>query len=333
MSSFLISPAALLGTSVRVLRTAAGRRALQLVLLVGGLFTLGFLCGEQAHAADGTPLPAQMTSAAGRPGPSGHADPARAAQVVRAAGAEQAVHGAGAAQVVHAVPAVQGVPAVPPVRTVSEPLAGPVVRRVGVKAAIPVQAVSSVRDSVRDVLTAVSRAVEETAGRAVSGQPRTTAPSLPLPDLAPVTDVPVQVTPEPMSAPPSRQRDVGAAVSGPAEERGRHAGAGGRAAVGAPASAVVYGPGGAEVPQPVAYIGARYSAAAAAAVPERPVPTGDPDGVLGKPAADGSASRHGDAHAVTLGDRASVRLAPGATARVDAPRPRERHRDILVFPG
>ncbi|MEU9441877.1 hypothetical protein AB0D42_13360 [Streptomyces sp. NPDC048304] len=333
MSSSLISPAALLGTTVRVLRTAAGRRALQLVLLVGGLFTLGFLCGEQAHAAGGTPLPAQVTSAAGCPGPSGHADPAPAAQVVHAAGVEQAVHGAGAAQVVHAVPAVQGVRAVRPVRTVSERLAGPVVRRVGIQAAIPVQAVSSVRDSVRDVLTAASGSVEETAGRAVSGQPRTTAPSLPLPDLAPVTDVPVQVTPEPTSAPPSRQRDVGAAVPGPAEERGRHVGAGGRAVVGAPASAVAYGPDGAGVPQPLAYIGARYSAAAAAGVPERPVPTGDPDGVLGKPAADGSASRHGDAHAVTLGDRASVRLAPGATARVDAPRTRERHRDIPVFPG
>jgi hypothetical protein len=337
MSSSLISPAALLGTTVRVLRTAAGRRALQLVLLAGGLFTLGFLCGEQAHAADGTPLPAQVTSAAGRPGPSGHADPARAAQAVHAAGAEQAVHGAGAAQVVHAVhavPAVHGVPAVRPVRTVSERLAGPVVRRVGVQAAIPVHAGSSVRDSVRDVLTAVSGSVGETVGRAVSRQPRTTAPSLSLPDLAPVTDVPVQVTPEPTSAPPSRQqRDMGAAVPGPAEERGRHAGAGGRAVVGAPASAVAYGPDGAGVPQPLAYIGARYSAAAAAGVPERPVPTGDPDGVLGKPAADGSASRHGDAHAVTLGDRASVRLAPGATARVDAPSTRERHRDIPVFPG
>lgn len=35
------------------MRTAAGRRALQVVLLVSGLFVLGFLCGEQAHAAEG----------------------------------------------------------------------------------------------------------------------------------------------------------------------------------------------------------------------------------------------------------------------------------------
>ena len=35
------------------MRTAVGRRALQVALLVGGLFVAGFLCGEQAHAADG----------------------------------------------------------------------------------------------------------------------------------------------------------------------------------------------------------------------------------------------------------------------------------------
>ncbi|WP_369248677.1 hypothetical protein [Streptomyces sp. R41] len=46
---------ALPGAAVRVMRTAAGRRALQVVLLVGGLFALGFLCGEQAQAADGAP--------------------------------------------------------------------------------------------------------------------------------------------------------------------------------------------------------------------------------------------------------------------------------------
>ncbi|WP_210591770.1 hypothetical protein [Streptomyces sp. GESEQ-35] len=45
--------AALPGAALRVMRTAVGRRALQLALLVSGLFALGLLCGEQAHAADG----------------------------------------------------------------------------------------------------------------------------------------------------------------------------------------------------------------------------------------------------------------------------------------
>ncbi|MCZ0987409.1 hypothetical protein O1M54_20140 [Streptomyces diastatochromogenes] len=55
--------------------------------------------------------------------------------------------------------------------------------------------------------------------------------------------------------------------------------------------------------------------------------------MLGKQAADGTASRHGDAYAVTLDGRAPLRLLPGTAARVDAPGTRERHRDIPVFPG
>ncbi|MFC8666712.1 hypothetical protein [Streptomyces sp. NPDC057199] len=39
--------------ALRVTRTVAGRRALQVALLVGGLFVLGLLYGEQARAADG----------------------------------------------------------------------------------------------------------------------------------------------------------------------------------------------------------------------------------------------------------------------------------------
>ncbi|MEV6027238.1 hypothetical protein [Streptomyces sp. NPDC052036] len=49
-------PAALpfAGAALRVMRGAAGRRALHLAVLVGGLFALGLLCEGQAHAADGT---------------------------------------------------------------------------------------------------------------------------------------------------------------------------------------------------------------------------------------------------------------------------------------
>lgn len=38
---------------VRMSRTAAGRRALQVALLVGGVLVIGLLCGERAYAADG----------------------------------------------------------------------------------------------------------------------------------------------------------------------------------------------------------------------------------------------------------------------------------------
>ena len=47
-------PAALPVAVLRVTRTAAGRRALRVAVLVGGLFAFGFLCGERAHAAEGT---------------------------------------------------------------------------------------------------------------------------------------------------------------------------------------------------------------------------------------------------------------------------------------
>ncbi|MDN3252295.1 hypothetical protein [Streptomyces sp. MA25(2023)] len=39
----------------RMMRTAAGRRALHVMLLVGGLFVLGVLCGARAQAAEGVP--------------------------------------------------------------------------------------------------------------------------------------------------------------------------------------------------------------------------------------------------------------------------------------
>ncbi|NEA62317.1 hypothetical protein [Streptomyces sp. SID12488] len=49
-------PAALFAAVLRVTRTAAGRRALRVAVLVGGLFGFGFLCGERAHAAEDAPL-------------------------------------------------------------------------------------------------------------------------------------------------------------------------------------------------------------------------------------------------------------------------------------
>ncbi|MGR4854231.1 hypothetical protein [Streptomyces sp. LARHCF252] len=49
----MASSAALSGAAVRMLRTAAGRRALQVALLVGGVLVIGLLCGERAYAADG----------------------------------------------------------------------------------------------------------------------------------------------------------------------------------------------------------------------------------------------------------------------------------------
>ncbi|WP_158692695.1 hypothetical protein [Streptomyces roseochromogenus] len=306
-------PAALLGTTVRVLRTAAGRRALQLAVLVGGLFALGFLCGEQAHAADGTPLPAKVTSA--RLGETGHENPVRAVRTVTERVAAP-VHEAGerSAAPQHRV----GKQVVAPVRKVVE------------------QAVTQAVTPVRDVVASVFRSLDATAARAVE-KPRTSAPTLALPGLTQVPAAAVQLASEPQSTAPRPQGHGDATVFAPAGQKQRHAGArthahADRAAVGAPAPVAGYGPEAISVPQPVAHALVRHGTAALGA-PGRSAPAGDPDGVLGKQAADGNVSGHGDAYALPLDDRAPLRFAPGATARVDAPRTRERHRDIPVFPG
>ncbi|MGW7818918.1 hypothetical protein ACWGLF_12405 [Streptomyces puniciscabiei] len=307
-------PAGPLGTTVRVLRTAAGRRALQLALLVGGLFALGFLCGEQAHAADGAPAlsPTQAASVRSE-GAAAHEGAVREVQAARAAQAVPAVP---------VVPAVRAVPAVQVVRTAVERV-NVQVQTVGGQAVTPV----------RDVLTTVSRTVETTAAQAVADRPQTSAPSLPLPGLTQVTGAPAQLTPGPQSTAPGPRRHRGTAAPAPVEgQKQGHAGAEGRTAVGAPAPGAVYGPVVVAVPQRVAHASVLHGGAVPG-VPGRPAPGGDSDGVLGKQAADGGASRHGDAHAVTLDARAPLWLAPGATARVDAPRTRDRHRDIPVFPG
>ncbi|MFG2354654.1 hypothetical protein [Streptomyces sp. NPDC048521] len=285
-------PAALFGTAVRVLRTAAGRRALHLALLVGGLFMAGFLCGEKAHAAEGTPVaPARPVSSV-----AGHADP------VRTAGTAGTV------------------------RTVTERVVTPV-REVVQRAS------GSLEEARAEVpaLPAVPSAPAPPSMPSVPAPP--SVPSVPLPELPGVSEqLPVPPPPAPSTPEPRPRRQDGTApAAGGTDDRARTEA---RTAVSAPPSATAYGPGRAI---PVAsrapvHPNAHHTTAPFDA-PEQPAPTGDPDSVLGKQAADGTASRHGDAHAVTTDGRAPLRLLPGTAARVDAPGTRERHRDIPVFPG
>jgi hypothetical protein len=68
--------------------------------------------------------------------------------------------------------------------------------------------------------------------------------------------------------------------------------------------------------------------------PARQAPAGDADGVLGNRAAgDNGTSRHCDGHAVTLNQRAPLRLVPGTATRTDAAEIRDRYRDIPVSPA
>ncbi|MFF1770697.1 hypothetical protein [Streptomyces sp. NPDC058249] len=84
-------PAALPGAALRMTRTTAGRRALQVALLVGGLFALGFLCGEQAHAAEGAkpPVPTHVVRAVSGSG-AGSSSGSGSSSVERAVGRSSA---------------------------------------------------------------------------------------------------------------------------------------------------------------------------------------------------------------------------------------------------
>lgn len=285
---------------MRVLRTAAGRRALHLALLVGGLLALGFLCGGRAQAAEGTP---SSTSVVTQKAPLAELlTPHRATPPPRK-------------------PVTGSVPVVPVV---------PVVDGVG--------------EAVRTVTGSVASTLTQTLGdtlEQVSELP-TRLPTLPVTPPVTLPATPVVQVPEPpvvSGAPGSSPPAPVTSVPHPVEPRQPVAHAAGpeksRTTPVAAAGAGSYGPRYGAVPAAAERVAhhAGHRAAPAGGAPERPAPTGDPDGALGKSAADGTSSRHGDMYAVTFVDRAPLRLVPGAVARVDATATPERYRDIPVFPG
>ncbi|MEU4035989.1 hypothetical protein [Streptomyces collinus] len=302
-------PAAPFGTAVRVLRTAAGRRALQLTLLVAGLFVLGFLCGEQAHAAEGAPA-----TVTGRV-----ATPVR--DVVRtASGALEDTRAE--APTLPAVPPVH-LPTLPPLPTTHLP-------------ALPQL------PAVPHLPTLPHLPPTRLPSPPVTPVPAPRPPTAPLPKRPEGSRLPAQSLPAPddPAASASRpDRNGGtAAAAGPAH---RVRGEARTAAVGPRPSATAYGPHAtrpaaraSEAPARASGRPATAPVALPAGAPAPPRPTGDPDGVLGKQAADAPAPRHGDGRAVVPDGRAPLRLLPaGTVAGTDAPRTRERHRDVPVFPG
>ncbi|MGW2641426.1 hypothetical protein [Streptomyces sp. NPDC001348] len=277
-------PAALLpGAAVRVLRTAAGRRALQLGLLVGGLFALGFLCGGPAQAAEGT-APVEST------------------------------------------PSVTSV-------TSTSGAVGQVVRSVGAQVPRPVG----------DLVGTVAQDLDEARAKAPS---LPALPGVPVPPKLPTRSSlpPLPSLPPPVVDPPAPQQPGGPGVSAPGTASGGHEGTktraeSARAEVRTGHRATVTASFG---PQATTGAGTPFTrvrvdghvAADRAGAPTGSAPVGDPGGALANRAAvDSGTSRHADAHAVTPGHLAPLRLAPGATARVDASGTRDRYRDVPVFPG
>ncbi len=331
----MTSSAALPGAALRVMRTAAGRRALRVALLMGGLFVLGVLCATRAQAADGAP---SLGDAVGRvaTAPTG-GDPAGGGR-----GAEEA-------------PAVRGggSDAVPPDL---RPVTADVVRSATDRITRPVRdtvetAVGEVRATARDVLSALPSA-------SPVPPPASPLPSLPSPSLPSLSVPPVSVLPDlsgvggPSGASdrrgatgrserPAPDRPDSGPAAGEADRQGGSPDASGvdvpRAA--ATAAPVRYGPasgaGGELLPDAhTSSTGTGRAGPTAAAEAEAPGTHGDPDGSLGTASgADHGAPRHGDAHAVTPYHRIPLRLVAAVLVRAEEGGTRDPYRDIPVSPA
>ncbi|MCX5423116.1 hypothetical protein [Streptomyces sp. NBC_00078] len=348
-------PAALPGAALRVMRTAAGRRALQVVVLVGGLLALGFLCGEQAHAAE--EAPAVTSSEVAQAAPADGVGALTGGAVTTAAtvtAADRLAASAVAPEMRPAPPATEPkpqTPAKPFPDTPAQPKPASATsstssastsltstsKSVRPLAEAPVRLVKSVADRVVQPAGGLVEPIPAGLGEVAAQIPLLSAlptppgsPSVPsLPSLRSPARFPAQpglIPPTPFAHVPQ----VGAAGSvteGAVDDR-RSAAAG--------ASSTAHGPRltvGVTAAGATAH-GDRQRSAGAPHAPAHQAPGGDPTGALGNQAAvDNGTSRHGDVHAVALNHRAPLQLLPGAAAPANAAGTRDRHRDIPVFPG
>ncbi|MGP4085492.1 hypothetical protein [Streptomyces sp. KR55] len=363
----MIWSAALSGAAVRVLRAAAGRRALQMVLLVGGLFVLGVLYGGQARATDGTASttsatsPASVTVSASVDSPgSVTSAKARPDDVVKSTSAEgtaslaqgfvggtdhdfggsQDLADRGGAPVTDVSPGPVGRPAAEAphgrdsesiVRPVTEDLVGSVGERVIRPVGGVVETVTAQADvpplSSLPVLPSLPGLSDSPTLPVLPELPGLPEPPGYLPAPPAFPELPGQFPPLPGAVTPQ----PGVAGTSPSPEAGSE-GRGGKAGVDG-----IHGPrlGGSSGEVVAAVHGSgQHDRAGGQYTPVHQVPAGRGDGMLGnRSAADSGTSRHGDAHAVTSNHRARLRLVPGAAVRVELDGTRDRHRDIPVFPG
>ncbi|MFD9276327.1 hypothetical protein ACFWD7_03440 [Streptomyces mirabilis] len=277
----------------RMTRSAAGRRALRLALLVAGLFALGLLCGERARAADGL-VPTVPTSSSVR--------------VVKPGAPLPVTHSAA-----HTVTHVTD--------TVTHAHVTDTVARVA-------DTVTRLTDSVRHVVRPAAESVVRPVGDLVEtvtgelGQ----APPEPLPSLPSLPPLPSLPSLPEVPGPPSLPG--AGAVHSSSHEVVRHADAGsvgptyyGPARLGTNADGVAArgehrgaapGPG----PDRQAPPGDPTGAPGGQSAVDNGTPRhGDPHAV------------------VTPSHRAPPRLVPGVPSAVTAAETRDRYRDIPLFPG
>ncbi|MFC8085660.1 hypothetical protein [Streptomyces sp. NPDC057340] len=342
----MIWSAVLSGAALRVLRTAAGRRALHVALLVGGVFVLGLLCGGRAQAADEGP--GGLTETVGRVLDGTAQSRSRAPE-------------AAAVQDTAAVPGPGAGALLPGLRPVAE----------SVVQAVDDRVVRPAGAAVATVTEGVGLGLPGPSGS--SGRPADPLDPIDVPDLVDVPgliDVPDLID-LPGSADVPDPGDVPdpADVLDPADRGGAFGGA--RPAVpdprAEPAPAVVdtsrtvdpsgdtadapvaertagpvhvvgYGPQSGVGAAPDAHPGThRAGTAHTGYAPAHPAPhgdPGDPDGALGTASGvDQGTPRHGDTRALAPQHRLAFRLVPGAPERADAAGVREPYRDIPVSPA
>ncbi|WP_282700803.1 hypothetical protein [Streptomyces sp. CC219B] len=327
-------PAALPGAAVRVLRAADGRCApwlvLRLVLLVGGLFALGVLCGQQARAADDVPTAAPSARGGVTSAP---ADGLRSS-------ARGAV-GEAADGMVSAPDELRNAP--PPAPALVTDVVVPavddrVVRPVGEVVGVVTDGLAERMKKLPPLpsLPPVSLpesptwpGVPEPGLPGSPGLPALPEPALPEPDLPDLPDLPASpgvTLPAPDTAAP--QPGPAAVSPGNGEDAGRST---------ATASARPYGRGSSAhgVGAPRASVHATgHRPASVEHAPVRQAPTGDPGSAPGnRSAADSGTPRNGDTHAVALNHTVPLGLLPGTAVRVEADGLRDAYRDIPVSPA
>ncbi|MGW1727153.1 hypothetical protein ACWCQK_30060 [Streptomyces sp. NPDC002306] len=316
-------PEALPGAALRESRTAAGRRALRVALLVGGLFALGVLWGEQAHAAE---HPAAPTSPTSTTSTTVTASPTSGIlPVVPPAGH----HGAVAVPKAITHPVIEAVtqPVGKLVGTVTEGLAE-------ARAQLPrppAQPAPSTLPTLPASLPLISALLETSSPPGLPSSPdppSSSGEAPPAPDATTPPSAAESASAERAASngPTERPAPAGPPLppySDPNPYEPRFIAVGSDMGTGAGAGAL-------------AADGTRHRPAHAGHTgPARRAPAGDPRSVLvGQSTLDAGTSRHGDAYAVAPGHhQMPLRLLRGTVARAEAAGTRGRYRDIPVSPA
>ncbi|MFF9027633.1 hypothetical protein [Streptomyces iakyrus] len=335
--------AALPGAALRTLRTAAGRRALQVALLLGGLLVIGLVWGEQAHAENGVNgVGVRPEGRAGEAGGVGRQGPVDA-QVEASLSPSSSWPGPVSHQAVRGLPAVSdhpgsnGSPGLPD---------APALRDVPALPTLP-----GLPDSpAQPDLPGLSDLPDLPPP---PGDPDVELPGAPAPPAPPAPLTPVTADPQPGGASVQDSGTVPVDEAAPSRQAGKpDTPVSGHEPHATPAGPEPHGIHATHLrpahplghsdhvsrPDRLSHPGRPGHPGSSPHAGRTPVaghaPGGRPDGVLGnRSMADSGSSRHGETHAVTPSPWAP--LAPGSGVGAGASKAGAGcgHRDIPLFPG